>query len=154
VALLREFGRIPFVPETQQPGSYEAIQGVVHATDWETFMGSTIKASCRCGFRTENLLVGGGMFNFTYYCACPAYCKKCEALTLTNLLAVPHTCERCGSEVLPYNSPELRATQGGEVVESWNVPEGEPLILTADEHFCPACRTYHMRFEPGDICWD
>jgi len=118
------------------------------------FMGSTVKATCRCGFRTEDLLVGGGMLNFTTFCACPAYCKSCGALTSTNILEVPHTCDRCGSEVVSYNSPELQATRRGERVVSWNPGQGEPLVLTDGDHFCPACGLYQMKFEAGGFCWD
>jgi len=117
-------------------------------------MGSSVKATCRCGFRTKDLFVGGGMLNYTTFCAWPAYCKSCGALTSTNLLEVPHTCHRCGSEVLPYNSPELRATQGGKVVVWWKLKEGEDVVLTDDNHFCPACGLYQMKFEAGGIRWD
>jgi len=117
-------------------------------------MGSAVIASCPCGFRTKNLLVGRGMSDYETLCRYPAYCKGCMALVSTNMLEVPHTCNRCGSEVLPYNSPELRATQTGKVVARCNLKEGEDVFLTDDEHLCPACGLYQMRFEHGTILWD
>ena len=51
-------------------------------------MGSSVRASCSCGYATE-AMIGGGMMNFHNTCLFPALCGECDQLVAVNLLAQP-----------------------------------------------------------------
>jgi hypothetical protein len=120
-------------------------------------MGSSVDAQCKCGYEALGLLIGGGMSNFTTFCSFPVFCKNCQQLQLTNLLAKHPDCPHCQSrEIVAYDEDELQQAPGNNIVTSWNVSDrlGRILQLTDGEYFCPLCKEFNLRFEEGGMHWD
>lgn len=119
-------------------------------------MGSSIRATCQCGFE-DDAVVGAGMLDFEEHCAFPGFCTACRSLITLDLLEPRVQCPDCGSsKVLPYDDPTLNDHSSDEVVESWGAGGrlGRTLELTRSRYFCPRCKRQSMRFEPGDVLFD
>ena len=101
-------------------------------------------------------MIGGGMQNFTTFCAFPALCNACGRLVEVNLLDKAPACPSCKStDVIPYDDKALIRKAGKYVVASWNMPDdSRHLSLTDGKYLCPSCRKYHLTFLPGKIMWD
>ena len=112
-------------------------------------MGAMATASCKCGY-SSHLTLGGGRATFETECWFPVYCRACRALGESNLLGQPVTCPTCGgSDVVPYDAPELVGKRGHREVFSWNMDEqlGRTLRLTDGSYLCPACQQTQLRFQ-------
>ncbi|MFC2172120.1 hypothetical protein ACFLU6_05750 [Acidobacteriota bacterium] len=117
-------------------------------------MGGIVKAQCQCGYERE-MLLGGGMSNFTTHCNFPAYCRDCEDLVEVNLLQKKTSCPKCkGRDITPYDDDSM-CQEKGEPVFSWNVQEelGGELILTDGRYLCPNCGEFSLCFQEAG-CWD
>lgn len=122
-------------------------------------MGSSVIASCSCGFETPPLMIGGGMMNFHEFCAFPAYCAKGNHLVTVNMFDSPLRCTRRHKSVpVPYNDDSLIKKLGENIVAEWNI--GEEFFgklhfqLTDGQYFCPSCHEFTMTFSEGGIMWD
>jgi DNA-directed RNA polymerase subunit RPC12/RpoP len=104
----------------------------------------------------DNLLVGGGMMNFTTYSAFPYFCKNCERLVVINQLAKRQRCPKCrSSKVLPYDHPSLiRAEERQEVGRKRLEEMSGSINLTDGFYYCPSCKEFSMTFRPGEFLWD
>lgn len=119
-------------------------------------MGSSVKASCKCGYEQE-FAIGGGMMSFQELCWFPCLCRGCKRIVQANLLQTPLTCPECKSgNIAPYDQPDLCQQQGSNVVTSWNLTDeiGREVKLTDGVYYCPACDSYHLIFEDSGLCWD
>jgi hypothetical protein len=113
----------------------------------DRYMGSIIKAQCKCGYEHE-MHLGGGMLNFTTNCNFPVFCSKCRSLFEANILDKNLTCPKChDSDIIPYYDKSLCSEKGNEVF-SWNMQEeiGRELILTDGKYLCPNCGQFSMSF--------
>ena len=120
-------------------------------------MGSSVNAQCDCGFQATNLLIGGGMMNFMTFCGFPIFCKACQDIRVANVLAKPLDCPECHSQdVITYDNDELKQSEGGHIVISWNVSDslGRILQLTSDNYLCPSCKQFTLTFEDWGLRWD
>ena len=120
-------------------------------------MGSAVNAVCECGYRQDNLMIGGGMMTFTTLCLFPCLCKSCSAVTPVNLLRKRLKCETCGStKVTPYNAPELAGEIGQHNLTAWGVDDGleRDVELTDGTYLCPKCGKHSLRFEEAGLLWD
>lgn len=102
-------------------------------------------------------MIGGGMANFTSFCAFPAWCTACRQVLLLNLLDEPLTCPHCASNgVLPYDNARLIGKAGSNLVASWNVADrlGRVLVLTDGSYLCPGCQQFTLHFRSVGIQWD
>ncbi len=119
-------------------------------------MGSGVTASCKCGYKKDDILIGGGMRTFKENCSFPALCKKCDDLVAVNLLAKSVKCPKCkSSNIVPYNKKELTKKKGNKRVTSWHVEKlGGDLYLTNGSYYCPACKKFTLSFEDSELCWD
>jgi Zn finger protein HypA/HybF involved in hydrogenase expression len=118
-------------------------------------MGSVVTATCRCGLELE-VLIGGGMKNFTMICYFPCLCEACHSLAQVNLLAETEECPKCKSKsITPYDDPRLSASPGKRTVAEWNMQEriGRRLVLTDGKYRCPACQEMSLEFRERG-CWD
>ena len=118
-------------------------------------MGSEVTASCRCGLKA-NVLIGGGMADFTTTCYFPCLCETCHDVVQVNLLAETPACPICqGSSIVPYDDPRLSGSRGKDNVAEWSVAElGRPLVLTNGTYKCPRCNNKSLRFQGGGHMWD
>lgn len=119
-------------------------------------MGSSVTASCECGYRAS-ALIGGGMANFMDVCYFPALCNDCKEIVQVNLLSKRKLCPKCKrSQVLPYDDNKLVGKLGKNEIITWNMEDllGRVLRLTDGIYLCPACEEFKLRFEPGDILFD
>ena len=119
-------------------------------------MGCSAIASCPCGYDSGELMIGGGMRNFHEVCLFPAYCKEGNHLVDINMHEHPRRCSAGhATEPVPYNSQSLIKTIGPEVVAEWGwLDEGNHVVLTNGQYFCPACHQYTLTFRDGGIMWD
>ncbi len=119
-------------------------------------MGSEVIATCDCGIR-ENILIGGGMFNFTTTCLFPCCCENCDNVVEVNLLSEDKKCPYCKSKaVISYDDPRMIKSIGNKSVASWNVKDriGRELIITNGSYWCPKCKNPNLKFEDSGTCWD
>lgn len=120
-------------------------------------MGLSVNAQCDCGFQATDLLIGGSMMNFMTFCSFPVFCKACQNLRMANVLSKPLECPECHSQdVITYDHEELKQSEGGHIVVSWNVSDrlGRTLQLTGDKYLCPLCKRFTLTFEDGGLMWD
>jgi hypothetical protein len=118
-------------------------------------MGAMATATCDCGY-SRDLWLGGGMTNFETMCLFPIYCRGCRTLQQANLLDSPVLCPGCGgSDVLPYDAPELIGETGVGRVFNWNLGKRSRRVLTLSDgrYLCPACQQTQLRFKATG-CWD
>ncbi len=118
-------------------------------------MGTIIRAECRCGFAKE-MFLGGGMQNFTKYCAFPMYCGRCKILFEANLFQKRILCPYCREtkDVMPYDDERLCRRKGKEVFRWATEHEvGRNLALTDGEYLCPWCGQLTLSFTMAG-CWD
>lgn len=118
-------------------------------------MGSFVRATCECGYEHE-FAIGGGMRDFLEVCLFPCLCRDCKRIVQVNLLDTPLSCSNCRSHnVVPYDHDELCEEQGLSDITSWSVERvGRELRLTDGRYHCPACASFRLRFQEGNICWD
>jgi len=119
-------------------------------------MGSQVTATCECGVRAE-ILIGGGMMDFTTTCYFPSLCDRCQTIVQTNLLAGDHRCPECGAaDPIPYDDPRILGSPGEGTVAEWNMQErlGRELILTDGSYKCPKCGKMTLQFADSGLCWD
>lgn len=93
-------------------------------------MGTSAIAHCEaCGYRSDTLLLGGGIRSFRTHDARPIHCARCRAVTTANFKASPLACLQCGSaEVTPL------------------VGKG-PMV-------CPKCGEAQLLLRDAGILWD
>ena len=115
-------------------------------------MGSIVSAECKCGFKKEVMLLGGGFSDFQNKASFPYYCPVCKNLFLGNCLAKKVKCKKCISEnVYPYDDKRACKKKGQEVFE-WDITDDEKdeeevtLILTDGKYICPKCNEYQLSF--------
>jgi hypothetical protein len=119
-------------------------------------VGLGVRAECVCGLSAE-LLIGGGMFNFTTFCAFPCACETCHQVVNVNLLDRDVHCPLCGAAgPLPFDDPRLAGAPGDHAVAEWNVENslGRVLVLTDGTYRCPRCGQNTLRFVDTGLCWD
>lgn len=118
-------------------------------------MGHTVTATCACGFASDHLMIGGGRMNFQTNRSYPARCTTCRDIVTVNLLEEALACPQCdGTEVAPYNRPELLKTPGREV-SNWNMGRAlGNLTLTDGKYLCPKCGKFELSFGRGGTLFD
>jgi len=119
-------------------------------------MGSRIIATCGCGVN-EEILIGGGMHNFTTTCLFPCSCAGCSNVVQVDLLSEKKKCPQCQSkDIIPYDDPGMINKAGERLVTSWNMEDqlGRVLEITNGSYWCPVCKNPGLRFEDSGLCWD
>lgn len=117
-------------------------------------MGTIIKASCECGYETNNMYLGGGMTNHTTVSMFPNYCKDCKSLFQANMFDENIVCQQCRSiDTVPYNNPSLVKDLSITSFD-WNSgTKNSPLKLSRENSFCPNCEKYSLKFVSTGM-WD
>jgi len=116
-------------------------------------MGSIISARCECGYKKEEMFIGGGFchdnINF------PHYCLECKILFEANLYDKKILCPECGtSNIIAYDNTKAYKTKENDLF-TWNAEDeiGRKLLLTDGKYICPGCGKYSLKFY-DDGCWD
>ncbi len=118
-------------------------------------MGLTVLAKCSCGLEKE-LLVGGGMDDFTSNCLFPCLCGNCHSIAEVNLLTAELVCPKCGAfNPIPYDASCLSDSIGQRRVAMWDVQDqlGRTLVLTDGKYKCPKCENMSLEFKSCGF-WD
>ena len=105
-------------------------------------MGSSVRASCDCGYEHE-FLIGGGMTSFHELCSFPCLCRDCQRVVQANLFQSPLSCPKCkGGNIVAYDEEELCEQQGVNEVTSWATVAqlGRDVSLTDGCYYCPSCK--------------
>jgi hypothetical protein len=119
-------------------------------------MGSQVTAKCGCGVETD-VLIGGGMLNFTTTCFFPCLCENCHSIVEMNLLAKVMECPQCRAlNPIAYDDPRLSGAPGHHYVAEWDMQEqlGRELVLTDGKYMCPKCGRMSLEFSTIGLCWD
>jgi Zn finger protein HypA/HybF involved in hydrogenase expression len=114
-------------------------------------MGSILRATCSCGYRSGELEAGAGKRLAGRQCMLPALCRTCRAVVTADRLAPAAACPQCGGPVQFYDDPSLQAPRqggGGQAayVFRWPLGEGRFAELPATRYFCPKCEQLAMTF--------
>jgi len=124
-------------------------------------VGSVLVAKCQCGFESDSIHAGGGMFDHDTNCTMPAVCTTCSILFEENIMTdQPIRCPQCRSETPLYHSdPSLGSKeQSHNTVFDWNFTGNnshwDSVYLWDTKYYCPECKTIDMRFIHGGIMWD
>ena len=124
-------------------------------------VGSSLIAKCKCGFESDYIYVGGGMFDHDTNCTMPAVCTTCSILFEENIMTdQPIRCPECSREASLYHSdPSLGSKeQSDNTVFDWNFTGNnshwDSVYLWDTKYYCPECKTIDMRFIHGGIMWD
>jgi len=121
-------------------------------------MGSIITPHCsNCKFPFKQMMVGGGMMDFTESVKIPFSCYDCGMLRVQNIYSPSNKCSKCkkemmmfGKEVENMNSDEYR-----DCVFDWGMGTfgSEGYILMNEKYHCPKCKEMSLTFEPSGM-WD
>ncbi len=113
-------------------------------------MGGIIKAECECGYHTE-FMGGSGKHNFKEVCFAPALCQSCHEIIVGNYIDDKLNCEKCNSEIVYYNNPQLQ--EGTELKSNVSPVKSEEIfILPSEKCLCPKCGRKEMAFKHVG-CW-
>jgi DNA-directed RNA polymerase subunit RPC12/RpoP len=115
-------------------------------------MGDKLQAMCECGFKSEIILAGGGMGNFTHYCGAPAVCLHCREFLTKNYKTKYAKCPSCGKKVTFYNDPSLQLpvseSYKHQQIFEWLINnEKDDFRLQDTQYFCPKCGKMTLTFE-------
>lgn len=111
-------------------------------------MGTKVIAECKCGFITQKMRLGGGMYCYTTVNTFPNYCKNCNTLFLANMFDEKIICKNCRScETVPYNNPYV-AKDLNKASFIW-----DDLELCSENNLCPQCNQFSLKFTAVGM-WD
>lgn len=112
-------------------------------------MGTKTRVSCQCGYKSDDILIGGGKLNFQYTHYYPCLCLDCKDVVQVNLKST-HECPNCsGANIVPYDDerlrgeykePKIRATQHHDVSKGF--------------YYCPKCKKMNLKFLQTFYRWD
>ncbi len=115
-------------------------------------MGSIIKASCECGFESEDLFIGVGFLDVNHdrYLA-PAVCLNCHKIFVKSYKKKYSRCSSCRKKVVFYNAPNLQAESNSS--SQSNSKKEDEFSLPDTTYLCPKCGKMTMKFyDAGN--WD
>ena len=122
-------------------------------------MGSMFVAQCSCGFESDELLLGGGMMNFTEVCEIAFYCDNCEIVGTINFLTKEgkkgyYRCTKCKKRVKYYGEIEENTFKyQEEYLFDWRINNDKRYFLQDKLHYCPKCKKVNLKFYSTG-CWD
>lgn len=118
-------------------------------------MGSSIEASCPCGYESD-LMVGGGFLDFGTVCLAPALSRRRKAVVERDYYKDPPPMS-WAKDLTWYNDPVLRGSEAysDDPVFSWSVSDTKPGFELPDSNYrCPACGKLTLRFRISPVMWD
>jgi Zn finger protein HypA/HybF involved in hydrogenase expression len=116
-------------------------------------MGNILRGSCRCGFDTDDIFVGGGFMNFMDTCNAPALCLSCNEFLVRNYIKKGTArCPACHKSVTFYDDPSLsdQSTQTEEFdwLVTWRIADRNEFFKLADTRYlCPQCKQMTLVFK-------
>jgi len=109
-------------------------------------MGSIVIASCKCGFRSEELFVGHGFVGAGDTYMEPALCPGCRSFGVRDRRHPPQKCRRCGREMVFYGDRDFALKYFVDPLRAVPVREDVAEGLS-DRHICPQCGEPSLSFE-------
>lgn len=115
-------------------------------------MGQVFTASCACGYESEPLYLGGGMFDFMDRCGAPAVCTTCSEVRQINAFedASQWRCDICGGTVqlLGNMTPKTDDHCPEDCFFAWGLDESgsSRYVLPRQRYLCPSCGEERMTF--------
>jgi ribosomal protein L37AE/L43A len=105
-------------------------------------MGSLIRATCTCGFESEQIMQGFGFMYFeTEAFYEPAYCDHCGTIVEMDGRDQVPVCEKCNNKMTYYKN-EVDAPAVNELT---GMPNTEYLSEREFWH-CPRCKKQNLKF--------
>lgn len=114
-------------------------------------MGQIATGLCSCGFISNNLILGGGIYSDSNHF--PAYCAEGAHIIAINLKAETYRCKDKNhlSAPIPYFDAQLCKS---EKVISADFNQDELSALSSERvFFCPQCKEFNLKFQ-GVGLWD
>jgi len=99
-------------------------------------MGYIAIGSCRCGFKTGNLNLGGGRRNFKSFNGVPALDKH-GVFTVANYFEIENR-----DSFIFYNDPLLQLKNPPVRTYLW-----DDVYLQQTQNYCPKCKNFTLQFE-------
>jgi len=132
-------------------------------------MGEVFQAICECGFKSDELYLGGGMADMGKLCNVPYYCDNCEFVGKANIkneftydiivdeIKKGIKCEKCGEKVQYYggiceDDMEDDIEDQEDFIFDWTIFLKRYFIEDKLYH-CPKCKKVNIRFY-SIACWD
>ena len=103
-------------------------------------MGVIIIGLCNCGFKSDDLQLGVGMFGGIGKTVC--YCNDCKQVQTEPSYNVPKLCQNCKKDLVPYceDEDDLEVKGGNSESEGKN-------------YHCPNCKQESLMFHWYGL-WD
>ena len=111
-------------------------------------MGDILQAICECGFKSNNLYLGGGFLDMGELCNAPYYCDNCETIGTVNINKIIK-CEKCSKSVQYYGEIGKDDFEIPEdVIFDWSVNHTTRYFLKDKFYYCPKCKKINLKFIP------
>lgn len=114
-------------------------------------MGHILSARCACGYKVDDVRIGGGRADFSTTCMHPGLCKTGKHLVAVNLKLDPIKCPdgHAGGILLYFRDSVLQQVRGSNEVSSWQGRE-----INDGAYLCPKCATYDLVFSQPHTYFD
>jgi DNA-directed RNA polymerase subunit RPC12/RpoP len=124
-------------------------------------MVTLLKATFECGFESDHIHLGFGMFGHGSYCNAPAVCLNCNMFLEKDYYKKYSKCPKCRKKVVFYNDESVQKEKSKKTDNekndddfSWGMPDEEKYFKLPDtNYYCPACGKMTMKFSFAG-CWD
>jgi len=105
-------------------------------------MGTCMRATCGCGFKTDKMmLLGRGLYSTSTVNIFPNYCKDCKSIFTANMHDELIFCSHCESpNTVAYNDPYVVKNLDEVAFTS------ETFKLSKKNSLCPKCSQFSLEF--------
>lgn len=117
-------------------------------------MGTILQAACTCGYKSEELYEGFGMFDLDAPTRAPALCRGCKSVVNAAKVA-PLTCPECSSNDIALLAPPAPITPAAEESSDQRMERAREDAdrKQRSRYPCPRCGTTALKLEEVGM-WD
>ena len=119
-------------------------------------MGSFLTPHCsNCKFPYKQMMVGGGMMDFSESVKIPFSCYDCRTLSVRNIYSPSNKCSKCRKEMVMFGKEvsDVDSEEYSDSVFDWSFGSFEGYVLMNEKYKCPNCKEMTLEFEPNGM-WD